>query len=288
LIGGTINLVVNAIQGNLGGHGFWESIGKGAAAFGAGAAGGWGALYPQFGGWAWGGATIGATNSWLSGAKGWDIAIGAGVGAVSGIAGGAAGQWGGKYIGGAIINGTKISSPVFQGTVTGAAGGAVGGYTSGFTAGLIMTGDFGEANSAGWQGAVFGAPIGGISGAASAYGYAVKKGIDPWDKNFKNTPVLANYDLTLDPLGDNVTLYRGTTGTENGKGPLFMTDNPDYAAGYVANGGKVIEVTIPRSTLNQMYHNGVLEYRTGTYYGGSKPYTEYMFSPLVKFLILNR
>jgi hypothetical protein len=130
-IGGVINLVVNAVQGNLGGHGLWGGIGRGAAAFGAGAAGGWGALYPEFGGWAWGGAAVGATNSWLSGAKGWDIAIGAGVGAVSGVAGGAAGQWGGKYLGGVIINGTKITSPVLQGAVSGAAGG--------FTAGLIMT-----------------------------------------------------------------------------------------------------------------------------------------------------
>ena len=59
------------------------------------------------------------------------------------------------------------------------------------------------------------------------------------------------------------------------------------AASYVAHGGKVIEVTIPRSTLNQMYYNGALEYKTGIYYGGSKPYTEYMFSPTVKSLILN-
>jgi hypothetical protein len=99
---------------------------------------------------------------------------------VSGVAGGAAGQWGGKYLGDVIINGTKITSPVLQGAVSGAAGGAAGGYAGGFTAGLIMTGDFGEANSAGWQGAAFGAPIGGISGSVSAYQYADKKGINPW------------------------------------------------------------------------------------------------------------
>jgi hypothetical protein len=99
---------------------------------------------------------------------------------VSGVAGGAAGQWGGKYLGDVIINGTKITSPVLQGAVSGAAGGAAGGYAGGFTAGLIMTGDFVEANSAGWKGAAFGAPIGGISGAASAYKYANDKGINPW------------------------------------------------------------------------------------------------------------
>ena len=37
-----------------------------------------------------------------------------------------------------------------------------------------------------------------------------------------------------------------------------MTDNPDYAASYVANGGKVVEITIPRSTLLDMQINKVL------------------------------
>jgi len=35
-----------------------------------------------------------------------------------------------------------------------------------------------------------------------------------------------------------------------------MTDNPEYAQNYVANGGKVVDITIPRSTLNQMMWNG--------------------------------
>ena len=67
-----------------------------------------------------------------------------------------------------------------QGAISGAAGGAVGGYVGGFTAGLIMTGDLGEANSAGWKGAAFGAPIGGISGSVSAYRYAVDSDVNPW------------------------------------------------------------------------------------------------------------
>jgi hypothetical protein len=178
-IGGVVNLTVNIIQGNIKGD-IWTCIGKGAAAFGAGAAAGWGALYPEFGGWVWGGATVGATNAWLSGAKGWDIAIGAGVGAVSGVAGGAAGQFGGKYLGGIIINGTNVTSPVLQGAITGTIGGATGGYVGGFTAGYIMTGDLGKANEAGLNGAALGAPIGGISGSVSAYRYARDNGLSPW------------------------------------------------------------------------------------------------------------
>ena len=44
-VGGVVNLAVNAFQGNLGGHGVWGGIGRGFAAFGAGAVGGFGALY---------------------------------------------------------------------------------------------------------------------------------------------------------------------------------------------------------------------------------------------------
>ena len=185
-IGGVVNFVVNICQGNLGGHGFWGGVGRGFASFGSGAVGGWGALYPEIGGWIWGGAT----DSWLSGAEGRDIAIGAGVGAISGVVGGAAGQWGGQYLGGLVIDGTSITGPVLQGAVTGTIGGATGGYAGGFTTGLILTGDFGEANSAGWKGAAFGAPIGGISGSVSAYRYAVKNDINLWNGNLNKSIVI--------------------------------------------------------------------------------------------------
>ena len=131
-VGGLINLGVNAIQGNLSGHGFWGGVGRGFAAFGAGAVGGVGALYPEFGGLAWGGATVGATNAWLGGAtSAKDIAIGAGVGAIAGVAGGAAGQW---AVNSADPLLSSISSPVLRGDAT---------YVGGFTGGLIMTGDLG-------------------------------------------------------------------------------------------------------------------------------------------------
>ena len=108
-IGGTVNLVVNAIQGNLGGHGVWGGIGRGFAAFGAGAVGGIGALYPEFGGWALGGAAVGATNTWLGGAtSAKNIAIGGVFGAISGGVGGCVSSAiGGQYgalIGGAFSN----------------------------------------------------------------------------------------------------------------------------------------------------------------------------------------
>jgi hypothetical protein len=191
----------------------------------AGAVGGIGAIYPEFGGWIWGGAAVGATNAWLGGG---DIGMGACVGAIAGVAGGAAGQWGGQYIGSVIINGTQVTSPVLQGAITGTVGGAFGGYVGGFAGGLIMTGDVRQANRVGINGLWTGATVGGVVGAGAGYKYAVDNKINPWNGDLKFVQT-QQYDFTPDKYGDNVTLYRGTTGSEGNGGPLFMTDNPDYA-----------------------------------------------------------
>jgi hypothetical protein len=265
-IGGVVNLVVNAFQGNLGGHGFWGGVGRGFAAFGAGAVGGWGALYPEFGGWAWGGATVGATNAWLGGAKGWDIAIGAGVGIISSGAGSVAGQWGGKYLGGVIINGTKVTSPVLQGAITGTVGGATGGYVGGFTAGLIMTGDIEKANSAGWKGAAFGAPIGGISGSVSAYRYSVKNNIDPWNGNklTSKSPIVVNEDVyrvvsqaELQDIQQN-GIRVNPDGSNYQEGKLFFTSYEDALKGQSLLSKydpqtTIIKVSYPKSVINNSF-----------------------------------
>ena len=175
-IGGLINLGVNAFNGNLSGMGFWETLGKGAAAFGAGAASGTLALYGPVG-WAAGGAIVGGTNAWLGGATGWDIAKGAGVGVVSGFAGGAVGTWAASSIS-PLLNG--IGSPVLKGAITGVVGGAAGGYTGGFAGGLIMTGDFNAAHHSGMSGMWMGAGIGWAAGAGYGYKYAVENNINLW------------------------------------------------------------------------------------------------------------
>ncbi len=278
VVGGVINLGVNLYQGNI------DNFGEGLAAFGAGGAAGTLALYGPAG-WAAGGAIVGGTNAWIGGATtGEEILMGVGVGAVSGLVGGAAGQWGAQHLGGLIINGTQITSPVLQGAITGAAGGAVGGYAGGFTSGLLMTGDLSQANQSGLGGMWFGMGIGGISGAGAGYKYAVDKKINPWNGNMKLNPQ-PQYDFTPDPYGDNVTMYRGTTGSEGNGGPLFMTDNPDYAATYVKNGGQVVKVTMPRSTYMQMQYNGHIQTFQGGH-GGSYGY-EYQIHPSVAPDILN-
>ena len=99
-----------------------------------------------------------------------------------------------------------------------------------------------------------------------------------------NTPA---YDFTPDPDGNNVTLYKGTTGTDgNPNAPLFMTDDPNYAAQYVQNGGRVVEVTIPRSTFNLMQLNGMLEVSPfpQLHVNGTSG-IEYKFSPAIRSTI---
>jgi|GEM_PF-1183607 len=178
-IGGVVNLGVNIIQGNIHGN-FWECLGQGAAAFGAGAAAGDLALYGPAG-WAAGGAIVGGTNTWLGGATSFkDIAMGAGVGAFSGLAGGAVGSWAAQGLGGVVINGFNVTSPVLKVAISGVIRGAAGGYTGGFTGGLLMTGDLSTAHQAGINGMISGAPIGGITGAMGGYAAAKKNDINPW------------------------------------------------------------------------------------------------------------
>ncbi|WP_369811424.1 RHS repeat-associated core domain-containing protein [Palleniella intestinalis] len=179
LIGGFMNLTINIFQGNISGN-LWSMIGKGASAFGAGAAAGWGALYPELGGWAWGGATLGATNAWLSGGTGTDIFTGAIFGSLTSYFGGAIGQWGAQYLGGIAINGLQITSPFLQGMVSGAIGGMTSGWAIGFAASLMLTGDFDEALNAGNNGLLSGMATGAISGGAGAIKISRDKKVSPW------------------------------------------------------------------------------------------------------------
>ena len=200
VIGGVINLTVNIIQGNIHGD-FWTCLGKGAAAFGAGALSGFGALYPEFGGWVWGGATVGATNAWLGGAKSvGDIALGAGIGAVSSVVGGAVGQVAAKNLGGVVINGLHVSAKsALGGAITGAIGGGAGGYAAGFTSGLIMTGgDIQSASKTGVNGMWMGAGIGAGSGAVGGYKAAKDAKLNPWTgKPLKSVTI--GEGMTTDP-----------------------------------------------------------------------------------------
>lgn len=173
VVGGIINLGANLLSGSI------DDVWEGLAAFGAGAVAGIGALYPEAGGWLWGGAVVGATNSWIAGGSIGDMLLNATIGAISSFAGGLAGQWAAKNVGGFIINNLQIESPLLGGVVDGAVTGAASGYASGSVAGLLYTGDFSKAHKMGISGLSTGGITGGISGGFSALRYCRQNNINP-------------------------------------------------------------------------------------------------------------
>jgi len=56
------------------------------------------------------------------------------------------------------------------------------------------------------------------------------------------------------------TLYRGTTGSELDGNPfLYLAEDPEYARGYILNGGKLVKVNIPIQTFEELRIRRLLE-----------------------------
>ncbi|QUY58005.1 RHS repeat-associated core domain-containing protein [Chryseobacterium arthrosphaerae] len=80
----------------------------------------------------------------------------------------------------------------------------------------------------------------------------------------------------FDPL---VTLYRGSSGSEIGSEFLFLTDNIDYAASYIKNGGTINQYQISRSGLYILEHTQRLSINpNGQHVGISGTFSEYLFT----------
>ncbi len=289
IIGGVVNLAMN--WNNCDGP--WEYI----AAFGVGAAGG--AATAAVGGtdggasfWAItgtaaaAGALTSSTNSVIaqtgenfSGMNqvNWGL-VGkqGGIGAISGFAGSAAGTWAANSS--MLVNG--VNSPILRSAIVSPiASGA--GHVAGSTAyGLFEGQSLGQSFSGSFNGLGQSMALGTALGVTSTVAVSYGNKVNPFTGKAivqKNTP---QYDLSPDPNGDNITLYRGTTGSERDGGALFMTDDPNYAATYVRNGGRVVEITIPRSTLWLMQQNGLISLPTpGIYAPTGVSGSEYIVSP---------
>lgn len=76
------------------------------------------------------------------------------------------------------------------------------------------------------------------AGLTTTTAVSLASGINPLNGKII-TPPVKNVNFAPDPNGDNVTLYRSMSGNE-GNGPLFMTDDPAYAAQYGSNVQKVV------------------------------------------------
>lgn len=179
ILGGTVNLVANVMEGNIHGS-VWTCVGKGAAAFVSGAIAGVGGIYPEAGGWAWGGAVVGATNAWLSGESGWGIAKGAAIGTLSsGIS-----SYVGKYLGiafGSINFASKeITSPILNGLLNGAVLGSACGFVSDFAIALMQGASIEEACNASLNGAAIGGLTGAVFGIGSGIKSARENKVSPW------------------------------------------------------------------------------------------------------------
>lgn len=286
VVGGGVNLVAN--WNNI--EGFWDGLSTFAVGAGAGAAtvctaGAGAGFWTVAGVSAAGGAAIGANNSIVAqtGANfegfnhiSWtEFGRSTLVGGVSGFAGGSVGYWAANSS--VLVN--NLSNPVLRTSIVAPLASGAGHVAGGTAYGLLEGQSLGMAFTNSFSGIGKDMLIGGAIGVASTIGVSYASGINPWTGEFITHSPNISLDFTPDPNGDNITLYRGITGSERRGGPLFMTDNPQYAATYVQNGGQVVRIVIPRSTLFNLEQNRYLSsYRGihGTYYG-----YEYMFSPKI-------
>ena len=221
-----------------------------------------------------GGAISGGGFAVLPGGNG-KVLQGMGIGALSGAVGG--------LIGGAIgkastvmLNNYNVTNPLLKSTITGIVSGAAGGYAGGFVGGLVLTGDASIAAQNGFSGFASGAAVGAISGIIGNRIVTKKDRVLSRELS-KALEFNSDYDFSPDPMGDNVTLYRGTTGSEGKGDPLFMTDNAEYARSYIKNGGSLVKVTISRFTLKQMIEGGNIIKYNGEH--GTKNGYEYQIQP---------
>lgn len=293
VVGGGVNLVAN--WNNI--EGFWDglstfAVGAGAAAATVCTAGAGAGFWTVAGVSAAGGAAIGANNSIVAqtGANfegfnhiSWtEFGRSTLVGGVSGFAGGSVGYWAANSS--VLVN--NLSNPVLRTSIVAPLASGAGHVAGGTAYGLLEGQSLGMAFTNSFSGIGKDMLIGGAIGVASTIGVSYASGINPWTGEFITHSPNISLDFTPDPNGDNITLYRGITGSERRGGPLFMTDNPQYAATYVQNGGQVVRIVIPRSTLFNLEQNRYLSsYRGihGTYYG-----YEYMFSPKIAPYIIKQ
>lgn len=293
VVGGGVNLVAN--WNNI--EGFWDGLSTFAVGAGAGAAtvctaGAGAGFWTVAGVSAAGGAAIGANNSIVAqtGANfegfnhiSWtEFGRSTLVGGVSGFAGGSVGYWAANSS--VLVN--NLSNPVLRTSIVAPLASGAGHVAGGTAYGLLEGQSLGMAFTNSFSGIGKDMLIGGAIGVASTIGVSYASGINPWTGEFITHSPNISLDFTPDPNGDNITLYRGITGSERRGGPLFMTDNPQYAATYVQNGGQVVKIVIPRSTLFNLEQNRYLSsYRGihGTYYG-----YEYKFSPKIAPYIIKQ
>ncbi|SJL20503.1 RHS repeat domain-containing protein [Porphyromonas gingivalis] len=176
IVGGTINVVVNIVEGNV------TSFAHGAALFAAGAASGVLTIYIGPAGSA---AVLGATNSVINQgfSKGWNnISVeetlsASAMSALTSFLGGYLGNALSKPIGSLTSN---IASPMLRGAISEGAMGALSGFFLGTGMSLMQGESLENSLKAGGNGFLMGAGIGAMTGTISGIKYARDNKISPW------------------------------------------------------------------------------------------------------------
>ena len=176
LVGGVVNLTINAIQGNV--TSFWSGLGYFAVGVGAGAAG-------LYGGPLAAGAVLGLGNNITSqvSQNGWSnisltsAIIDTGIGMGSAYLGG---QISSKFSGvfSKVFN--SISSPILKNVLINSTSNAASGFLLSAGISFAYTKDFDQALKDGVRGGLMGAGIGFTTGAIGGYRYAKENKLSPW------------------------------------------------------------------------------------------------------------
>ncbi|WP_146212817.1 RHS repeat-associated core domain-containing protein [Dysgonomonas alginatilytica] len=197
-IGGTVNLIGNAIAGNV------NSWGQGFSYFGVGAVAGWTTIYagPVVGGMivAGGNSVVQQSFEYGFGNISWEqvgnsTMMGGITGAISaGVGGLVQAPLNSAFSG--------IASPVLRQSLIQSSVGTASGFVTNTTMAKINGSNWGEALSAGRDGAIWGATFGFAGGAVTGLRYARKEGLSPWTGRDK---------LTIDKVFDNPKILKGVS-----------------------------------------------------------------------------
>ena len=208
LVGGVVNLTINAIQGNV--TSFWSGLGYFAVGVGAGAA----SLY---GGPLAAGAVLGLGNNITSqvSQNGWSnisltsAIIDTGIGMGSAYLGG---QISSKFSGvfSKVFN--SISSPILKNVLISGTSNAASGFLLSAGISFAYTKDFDQALKDGVKGAGYGLVLGSALGVVQGFQYAREKGVNPWNGIIYEEKLIQRSAIFAD---DFVTFTKndGVTGT---------------------------------------------------------------------------
>jgi guanyl-specific ribonuclease Sa len=226
-IGGIINVVVHAIQGDI------ENVGHAFSLFGVGAVAGIATIYT---GPVGGGIVMGAGNSTINQGftVGWSninwnqVGSGALLGGLTSAVGAQLSSWLSPLTNQLFGN---ISSPVVQQSVTQGTTNAISGFGVSTGVALLNGATIEDALDAGWIGALSGMAIGVTTGAVSGVRYAHKNGLDPWTgKAIQPIPQELGIQSTLNRIENGETFPHLNDGSvfQNKENILPSADGVTY------------------------------------------------------------